>query len=151
MCRIWVGSLSLFQGPKLRISGLYAASKRSLEILSETLRLELGPFGVTVLCVVNGAVQTNGQSYFQDWRLPENSLYRSIEETIANRTRGEDGVERSSLMEHANEVVKKIVNGKSGKLWCGARAGMTKFGVEWLPQSIMVWPTINSFGEFDYC
>lgn len=50
-----------------------------MEIIAETLRLELQPFGVGVLCVVTGAVQTNGQTYFEDWKLPEDSLYRPIE------------------------------------------------------------------------
>ncbi|TGO83172.1 hypothetical protein BPOR_0691g00080 [Botrytis porri] len=50
---------------------LYATSKRSLEILSETLCLELQPSGVHVLSIVTGAVQTNGQTYFEDWKLPQ--------------------------------------------------------------------------------
>lgn len=58
--------------------GVYAASKRSLEIISETLRLELKPFRVRVLAVVTGAVQSNGQTYFEDLELPEGSLYKGL-------------------------------------------------------------------------
>ena len=101
-----------------------------------------------MLCVVNGAVHSNGQTYFQDWKLPENSLYKLIEEIIGNGARGGDGVKRSPLMDHANEVVGKIIYGASGKAWCGSSARSTRFGVGWLPQSIMVCPIYNiSFGE----
>ena len=39
--------------------GVYAASKRSMNIMTETLRLELQPFSVGVLFIVTSAVQTN--------------------------------------------------------------------------------------------
>ncbi|KAJ8068356.1 hypothetical protein OCU04_003918 [Sclerotinia nivalis] len=107
--------------------GLYAASKRSLELLSETLRLELQPFGVYVLSVVTGAVRTNGQTYFEDWKLPEDSLYKPIETTIHGRARGGDGVPRMDTMEYADQVVNDII-GRSGdgRSWCGTNAERTK-------------------------
>jgi hypothetical protein len=55
-------------------------------------------------------------------------LYKSIEEIIGNRARGGDGVKRTPLMDHANEVVQKIIGGTSGKAWCGSNARSTKFG-----------------------
>lgn len=92
-------------------TGVYAASKRSQEIISETLRLEMVPFGVTVLAVTTGAVKTNGQTYFEDWKLPVDSIYKPIEGTIAARARGDDGVERMDTMAYANKVVNKIESG----------------------------------------
>ena len=50
------------------------------------------PFGVKVLAVVTGAVETNGQSYFKDWKLPENSLFKPIETIIGDRAGGNDGL-----------------------------------------------------------
>lgn len=67
-------------------TGVYAASKMSQEILSETLRLEMAPFGVTVLAVTTGAVKTNGQTYSKDWKLPADSIYKPIEDMIAARS-----------------------------------------------------------------
>ncbi|KAK6595529.1 short-chain dehydrogenase [Botrytis cinerea] len=117
--------------------GLYAASKRSLEILSETLRLELQPFGVHVSSIVTGAVQTNGQTYFEDWKLPRDSLYKPIESTIHKRARGGDGVIRMNTMEYAEQVVKSIVGRNSdGRFWCGANATRTKLGSAITPQRI---------------
>lgn len=121
------------------LSGLYAASKRSLEILSETLRLELQPFGVHVSSIVTGAVQTNGQTYFEDWKLPRDSLYKPIESTIHKRARGGDGVIRMNTMEYAEQVVKSIVGRNSdGRFWCGANATRTKLGSAITPQRISV-------------
>ncbi|KAF5871215.1 putative nadph-dependent 1-acyldihydroxyacetone phosphate reductase protein [Botrytis fragariae] len=99
--------------------GLYAASKRSLEILSETLRLELQPFGVHVPSIVTGAVQTNGQTYFEDWKLPQESLYKPIESIIHKRARGGDVVLRTNTMEYAEQVVKSIV-GRNSDIGLGA-------------------------------
>lgn len=59
--------------------GVYAASKRSHEIISETLRLEMAPFSVTVLAITTGAVNTKGQTYFENWKLPLDSIYKPIE------------------------------------------------------------------------
>lgn len=67
--------------------GTYAASKRGLEIVAETLRLELAPFGVDVMEVVTGGVKSMGQTYFGDVKLPQGSLYKSIEDTFVSRAR----------------------------------------------------------------
>jgi len=56
---------------RLHFAGLYAATKRSLELVAETLRLEIEPFGVKVIQIVTGAVKSNGRTYFEDWKLPD--------------------------------------------------------------------------------
>ncbi|EED20039.1 hydroxybutyrate dehydrogenase, putative [Talaromyces stipitatus ATCC 10500] len=117
--------------------GSYAASKRSIEIIAETLRLELGPFNVGVLSIVTGAVKTQGQTYFGDFKLPSDSLYHSIEDTIAARAQGNDGTTRMNLMTYCDQVVTKITKGATGKFWCGDSAGAVKFGSSYLPTSIM--------------
>lgn len=107
--------------------GTYAASKAAIELLSDTLRLELAPLSVGVLSVVTGAVQTNGQTYFGDWKLPENSRYKSIEETIKTRAQGGDGVPRMTLEDYSDKVADEIVGGAVGKFWYGNNAESTKF------------------------
>lgn len=119
-------------------TGVYAASKRSQEIISETLRLEMVPFGVKVLAVTTGAVKTKGQTYFDDWKLPDDSIYKPIEDTIAARACGHDGVERMDTMAYANQVVNKIESGASGRVWLGTNAAGVKFGSVFLPTSWMV-------------
>lgn len=118
--------------------GTYAGTKRALELVAGTLRLELAPFHVRVLSVVTGAVKTNGQTYFGDFKLPDDSLYKPIEETIATRARGGDGRPREDLTTYSNKVVSEITGGKSGKIWYGENAGSVKFVTGWLPEWVMV-------------
>ncbi|KAK4197155.1 NADPH-dependent 1-acyldihydroxyacetone phosphate reductase [Triangularia verruculosa] len=118
--------------------GVFAASKRSAEIMAETLRLELAPFHVKVFSVVTGALKTNGQTHFEDWKLPEGSLYTPVEETIHMRARGQEGAPRMEAADYAKRVVAEIIKGRSGKFWYGASAGAVQFGTSYLPQWMMV-------------
>lgn len=106
--------------------------------MAETLRLELAPFHVKVLSVVTGAIKTMGQTHFDDWKLPEGSLYTPVESTIRDRARGQEGAPRMETADYAKRVVSEIIKGKSGKFWYGASAGVVKFGATWLPTSWMV-------------
>ena len=120
------------------ITGSYAASKRSMEIMNETLRLELAPFKVTVLSVVTGAVQTNGLAYFDDFTLPSDSLFKPIEDTIAARAHGSGSPKRMDVAEYANKVVSTIPKGSSGKVWPGPVAGFIRFASTFFPTWLMV-------------
>ncbi|KAL4979524.1 hypothetical protein BDW66DRAFT_157347 [Aspergillus desertorum] len=116
--------------------GVYAASKRSLEILAETLRLELQPFGVRVLSIVTGAVQSMGQAgRFDDYELPEDSLYKPIEGLIKDRAQGNDGIKREELMTYCGKVVSEITDGKASKFWCGGSAGFARFVTAFMPST----------------
>ncbi|KAI1080791.1 putative hydroxybutyrate dehydrogenase [Whalleya microplaca] len=119
--------------------GTYSASKRSTEIVAETLRLEFAPFGVDVLEVITGAVQTRGQTYFGDFKLPEQSLYKSIEDTIASRAQGHDGMPRMEAREYATLVVDEILKRTTGRFWCGNHVDRVKMSTTatQVPQSAM--------------
>lgn len=114
--------------------GVYAASKQSLEIIAETLRLELQPFDVRVLSVVTGAVQSMGQvGRFDEYKLPEDSMYKPIEAFIKDRAQGKDGIEREELMTYCNKVVSEITDGRAKKFWCGGSAGFARFVTSCMP------------------
>ncbi|KAI1115453.1 hypothetical protein F5Y14DRAFT_460578 [Nemania sp. NC0429] len=127
--------------------GTYAASKRSIEIVADTVRLELAPFGVGVLEVVTGAVKSRGQTYFGDFKLPEQSLiqasyfrlYKSIEPTIASRAQGNDGVPRMDTKEYAKAVLDDVLQRTTGRVWHGGFADQVKMGTTavGVPQSAM--------------
>ncbi|KAI2784133.1 hypothetical protein F4815DRAFT_501953 [Daldinia loculata] len=123
----------------IKAKGAYSASKRSLEIVAETLRLELAPFGVDVLEIVTGAVKTLGQTYFGDFQLPAESLYKSIEDTIASRAQGKDGMPRMETREYATAVVSEIKKRATGKFWYGCNVDMVKISTTatGVPQSAM--------------
>lgn len=120
--------------------GTYAASKRSLELAAETLRLELAPFGVGVLEVVTGGVKTRGQTYFGDFKLPEQSLYNNIEDVIASRAQGQDGMPRMEAAEYAAAVADQITTRTTGRFWYGTNAESTRMSTTatTVPQSAMV-------------
>ena len=88
------------------------------------MRLELAPFDVKVVSLVTGAVKSNGQTHFDEFALPEDSVYKSIESTIKSRAQGQDGLPRMDTMEYATNVTKFIVEGNGGKFWFGAHADM---------------------------
>ncbi|KAJ6021162.1 hypothetical protein N7540_006666 [Penicillium herquei] len=88
--------------------GSYAGSKRATELMADTLRLELIPFHVKVLCIITGAVATQGQTYFGDFKLPETSPYKPIEGKIAFLAQGQDGTERMPLLDYSSQVVAQI-------------------------------------------
>ncbi|KAL1852745.1 hypothetical protein Daus18300_012076 [Diaporthe australafricana] len=119
--------------------GIYAASKRSLELAAETLRLELAPFGVDVLEIVTGAVKSRGQTYFGDFKLPEASLYKSIEDIIASRAQGNDQLPRMETAEYAAAVVDQITSRTTGRFWYGNNAESTRMSTTAtaVPQSAM--------------
>lgn len=120
--------------------GTYAASKRSLEIIAETLRLEVQPFGCNVIEFVTGAVESQGLTKSRDWALPDDSPYKAIEGTIKSRAQGNDGIPRMRLEDYAVAVIDAIVDRTSGKFWYGQNADMVKMSTNStpVPQSAMV-------------
>jgi 1-acylglycerone phosphate reductase len=109
-----------------------------MEIMSDTLRLELSPFNVNVISVVTGAVQTNGLTYFDDFKLPSDSLYKSIEDTIFFRAHGGGSPKRLNVAEYAEKVVTTIIKGSSYKTWPGPVAGFIKLASSYFPAWLMV-------------
>ena len=96
------------------------------------------PFGVKVLAVTTGAVMSQGQTYFEDWKLPEGSLYKEIEDTIASRARGNDPVKRMATSDYANKVVGDILGGATGRVWRGSMATTMKYVLAMVPTSVLV-------------
>ncbi|KAK8040177.1 hydroxybutyrate dehydrogenase [Apiospora rasikravindrae] len=107
--------------------GTYSASKCATEMMAETLRHELRPFDVDVMEIVTGGVKSKGQSHFDDYTLPEGSLYKSIEHVIKSRAQGHDGMPRMDTMEYATGVVDEILSRRTkGRFWYGTGADLAK-------------------------
>ncbi|TRM70476.1 hypothetical protein BD626DRAFT_533720 [Schizophyllum amplum] len=63
-------------------NSVYGASKAAVNLLSDTLRVELAPFGVKVVNLITGNVASNiGTTHRPKGGLPENSIYKPVEET----------------------------------------------------------------------
>ncbi|KAJ5605905.1 hydroxybutyrate dehydrogenase [Penicillium lagena] len=103
-------------------SGIYGASKRAQEHMSDVFRLELSPFRVKVLSVVTGAL-ASGQGA-QNVVLPPDSRYKAIEHIIA--ARGSNSHSRMPVTTYTTQVVDQIEAGTTGKVWLGDHAEEAK-------------------------
>ena len=87
---------------------------------------------------MTGAVSSRILDAAKDFKLPPNSVYSSIENTVAARARGEDGVSRMTPQQYAEKVVKEVLGGANGQIWKGGHASSVKFMSNWLPTSLWV-------------
>ncbi|GAB1317707.1 2-deoxy-D-gluconate 3-dehydrogenase [Madurella fahalii] len=118
--------------------GVYSSSKAALNMLSDTLRLELAPFGVSVVSVMVGTITTPFHANEPTVVLPPSSRYAAIKDIISRWATGEAGPKGSSPEDLAESLVHDIVGaGKSAWVWKGANSGAVKFASKWIPASIL--------------
>lgn len=95
------------------IGGWYYSSKHALEALSDTLRLEVKPFGIEVVIVEPGGTKTEWQDVaFQNFKksTPENSAYKNLAKLFT--ATNSSGFKTS---EDIAELILKIINTKNPK------------------------------------
>jgi NAD(P)-dependent dehydrogenase (short-subunit alcohol dehydrogenase family) len=119
-------------------TGAYASSKAALNSLSDTLRLELAPFNVSVVTIMVGTVTTGFHANEPDVVLPRGSRYSLIQDTINRWAKGLAGPKGGSSREFAESIVEDIVGSGNAVLWRGANSGAVKFASAWLPRSLLV-------------
>lgn len=109
-------------------------------MFSETLRLELDPFGVRVVAVITGAVDTNIMRNSPVPKLPESSRYAAAETQITELATGSenDGVHRMSAGSFAEKVVNDIIQGTNGKIWRGTYSSVVRLSTAVMPTEILV-------------
>ena len=90
--------------------------------MSETLRLELAPLGVTVVTGMLGNVQSNFHANDFWHGISESSRYKSVEIQIANTAEGKIGPKAEEAGTFAKHFVDDVLNGKSGQVWRGPMA-----------------------------
>ncbi|KAK3114841.1 NADPH-dependent 1-acyl dihydroxyacetone phosphate reductase [Teratosphaeriaceae sp. CCFEE 6253] len=114
--------------------GVYNASKGALHSYTDTLRVELAPFGVRVVNVITGGVASNLTRVERD--LPTDSIYLPVLEQYNRRQKHskEVGV---PCEEYARVVVGKLLKTKKVTLWEGYGAWLVWFASSYLPRSVL--------------
>ncbi|KAL9023105.1 MAG: hypothetical protein Q9196_007385 [Gyalolechia fulgens] len=118
-------------------SGLYHASKAAVTILSETLRLELAPLGVTVTTGMLGNIESNFHANDTWQGLPESSRYKSIESEIARTAEGKIGPKKHKSNDFARLFVGDVLRRTSGMVWRGAMAQTVRIIGYHAPMSVL--------------
>ena len=116
--------------------GIYSASKSALSIASETLRLELAPFGINVVTAMLGVVKSNLLANSPDLHLPPDSMYKPVEQQIREADSGRHVPKGMDPNKFADLLVKDILNGKKGRVWRGNVAQVVKWASSYLPTGV---------------
>ena len=130
---IVVNNTSVSSTMGMPLQGTYSASKAALAMFSDALRLEMQPFGVTVIDLKTAAVRSN---FFENHNkqvgssLPEDSIYApakaAVERGLSGDTMSSTGMPTSLW---ADQVVKDLLKNKpSPKIWRGASARLAWLG-----------------------
>ncbi|MCJ1286180.1 hypothetical protein MMC26_005525 [Xylographa opegraphella] len=126
----------------LPFQAVYNASKAAFAMFSDSLRLELQPFGITVVDLRTGVVKTNlikNSKELKQPSLPKGSIYEPARETVEKVMR-QEGFENTGMpaQQWAKAVVQDLLKmNPPPVIWRGESA--------WLTRLAAVLP----FGMFD--
>ena len=96
----------------------------------------MAPLGVKVLTAMAGAVAgTNFHDNVPPLTIPASSPYKHIQRQIEQS--GDNDPKGTDQDAFAEQLVKDILNGKTGLLWRGQMASMTKWVSKWVPTKLL--------------
>jgi 1-acylglycerone phosphate reductase len=128
-----VNQTSVLATATVPFQSAYNASKAAMAMFSDTERLELEPFGITVADLRTGAVKTNlikNQKETTPISLPENSIYTPAKEVVEAAMRNDKLADAGTpAHEWAEQVVRVPLRKKPPMtIWRGAQAKMAWIG-----------------------
>lgn len=134
-------SLSSVIPANLPFSGAYNASKAALASLTDSLRLELEPFGIKVVNLVTGSVQSTFHHNAAVHSLPPDSIYNVAKETVEKAMAGSDTDNKGDREQYAKGVVKDISRAKpSHWVWRGNFTALMRIAsllpIGWMDSSL---------------
>lgn len=163
MCQAFSSLLIPSRGLILQISSIsavmpylfasvYASTKGALNSYSRVLRMELKPFNVRVMVAMTGTIRSNIMNHF-DRLLPDNSLYKPVEDVFMQRLRFSQTRGTMDTNEYAKKIVTQALKGEG---WLGGWFGRTPdwywaggfsyggwilntFFPRWLAESAIAW------------
>ena len=115
---------------------VYNATKAALHSYSDTLRVELSPFGAKVMIVVTGGVKSRIDR--TEWQLAQNSIYVPIEAEYQRRKHHSQEVGMPNE-QYARTVVSQLLKSTPKRqIWAGAKSTLVWFVTTFLPARVMV-------------
>lgn len=119
----------------LPFQGIYNASKAALAMLTETMRLELAAFGISVIDLKTAGVQTNiianNNANFKGERLPTGSIYEPARRVVEEAMSQEGLKHRGISAEQWAAEVTTLLLGKTppAVIWKGEGASLVRLAV----------------------
>ncbi len=127
-----IGSVSgIFTTP---FAGAYCASKAAIHSLSDALRLELAPFGINVMVIQPGAIQSNignNAEAMLEQTLKADSRYGALESVI--RARANASQQGATSTEAFAQAVVKACENPKPVVRIGNKSFLLPFLQRWLP------------------
>ncbi|KAI1824886.1 short chain dehydrogenase [Xylaria intraflava] len=122
----------------------YNASKAALHRWGDTLRVEMKPFGVSVINVISGEVSTNILKRDHGRTLPEDSFYRPLEKEFSNHVSRTPNTTPPHV--YARSVVAEVMKkNPSAWFWTGAISSFVRYVDMFLPRTFWDWMFIRDF------
>ncbi|KAI1127995.1 NAD(P)-binding protein [Nemania abortiva] len=118
----------------------YSASKAAMTLQAEALRFELEPFGVSVVTIMTGIIDSNfhANDSGAEIKLPAKSRYLSISDTIAGWATGRSKPPGITPEVFSEQILDDVVGkGKAGLIWRGPNAGSVKISKWLMPASML--------------
>ncbi|OGM48245.1 oxidoreductase, partial [Aspergillus bombycis] len=119
-----IASLSaFFHSPWL---SFYNASKAAVDAYTHTIRQELAPFGVRVVTVAAGTVQTHIFRPVEEGLLPPDSIYKAASEEIEGLASGKLVHGAMPPAEFARKVANDVLGGATGTIFRGTMSTVAR-------------------------
>ncbi|KAG2157478.1 hypothetical protein DEU56DRAFT_22233 [Suillus clintonianus] len=121
-------------------NGLYCAAKAAVRAFSDVLTMECKPFGVKVMLVAPGQVQSNiTANQAATLELSSTSIYEPYFDRIYERMRGSQAKGNMPTDEFARRVVAKVLSpNPPSYMSLGGKSGLFEF-FYWLPRWLVLW------------
>ena len=116
----------------LPFQGIYNSSKAALAMLTETMRMELAPFGIRVIDLKTAGVKTNiianNNVNSKAERLPQDSIYAPARDVVEEAMSQEGLKEKGSSAEQWAAEVSALLLGKNppAVIWRGESASLAR-------------------------
>ena len=120
-----INNTSITANITVPLQGIYNSSKASIAMLTDTLRLELEPFGIKVVDLRTGLVRSNLIKNLQNNQvtIPDDSIYQPAKKVVEEiLTRDDYNPQGVPLQPWADLTVRDIVRGPASVIWRGADA-----------------------------